>query len=56
MRKERITQREAKERIKELLQSQPTLKKIVEEEGWEGLEGYSEDPTVQELLEWGAYV
>ena len=49
-----ITQTEAKERIQELLNSQPALKQVVDSEGWEGLEAYAEDPVVQEILEWSS--
>ena len=48
----RITQKWADERIKEILNSQPTLKKLVEEQGWDALEELSEDPVAKELLEW----
>ncbi len=46
------TKEDAEERIKELLNQHPSLKQIVEEQGWEGLELLSNDPVVQELLEW----
>ena len=48
----RITQKEAQERLQELLNSQPTLKQAFEEQGWEGLETFSDDPVAQEVLEW----
>ena len=50
----KIIQQDAKERVQELLNTQPTLKQIVDSEGWEGLEAYAEDPAVQEILEWSS--
>jgi len=52
--RENITQKDAKERIQELLNAQPTLKQVVETEGWEGLEAYAKDPVAQEILEWSS--
>ena len=46
----------AEERVKELLNSQPTLKQTIEDLGWEGLEGFSDDPVAQEILEWKTYL
>ena len=54
MTKERITQKDVKERIQEVLNNQPTLKQVVDSEGWEGLEAYAEDPVAQEILEWSS--
>ncbi|WP_457681082.1 hypothetical protein [Thermovibrio sp.] len=52
----RISNNEVAERIKELLNSQPTLKQAFESQGWEGLEAFSGDPVAEELLEWKLYL